>query len=410
MARDRLIVVGGGAAGLMAALTAAKRGREVLLIEKNNELGKKLKITGGGRCNVTNIASPEEMIKNTLRNGKFLYHAFHSFDSRTLMKELEAAGIRLKIEEEGRVLPKSNSSQEIINYFIEELNKYNVKIIMNSAVKAVIIKEAAAAGVILTNDKIIEGNGVIIATGGLSYPTTGSTGDGYVIAKEASHRIVPVKASLVPLKLKENWITKLMGISFENVKLTVVIKGKKKTSIEGSLIFTHFGISGPAVLKLSSYLADVKERQEFSIGIDLLPEKEEGYIEGLLVDGIDGNRNKTVKNTLTGMLPKAFVEELLEFLQIAGDTPLNQLTKSNRNKIIQYIKDFRATIIGSMGIKEAIITSGGVDIKEINPKTMESKLVQGLYLAGEVMDVDALTGGYNLHIAFSTGFIAGTNA
>ncbi|KAB3524951.1 BaiN/RdsA family NAD(P)/FAD-dependent oxidoreductase [Alkaliphilus serpentinus] len=410
MAKVRIIVIGGGAAGMMAALTAARQNKEVILIEKNSELGKKLKITGGGRCNITNTASPEEMMKKTLRNGKFLYHSFNVFSSSILMKELEDGGVKLKVEEEGRVLPTSDSSQEIIDYFTKELRKNQVKILFNSSVKELLIDSNRVTGVLLSNDKIIEGNSVIIATGGLSYPSTGSTGDGYRIAKELRHRIVPVKASLVPLKLMEEWVINLMGISFENVRITTSIKNNKKTIVEGGLIFTHFGISGPAVLKLSSYLANIREKTYIPIIIDFMPQVSREALEELLLKGVEGNRNKSIKNTLGHFLPKAFTEKLLSIHQISSDDALNQLTKSNRNKILSSIMEFEATVIGSMGLKEAIVTAGGVDVKEINPKNMESKLVKNLYFAGEVMDVDALTGGYNLHIALSTGYIAGLNS
>ncbi|SCZ01355.1 BaiN/RdsA family NAD(P)/FAD-dependent oxidoreductase [Alkaliphilus peptidifermentans] len=409
MERSKVIIVGGGAAGMMAAITAAGNNKQVVLLEKQQCLGSKLRITGGGRCNITNIATPDKMMENVIRNKKFLFPSFHSMTSQDLMRILKSKGIPLKVEEEGKVFPESNKSEDIIDYFIEELNRLNVKVYLNNEVKNLIIEDNHLKGVVLANGKELTGDSVIIATGGQSYPYTGSTGDGYRLAKSIGHHIIPIRASLVPIIIEEKWIQDLMGISFDSVNIYLKEKKSNKQITSGGLIFTHFGISGPAVLRMSAHIAGYNNKEIPKLKIDFLPDLTEDSLHNILKEGIQNNRNKSLKATLSQYLPKNFIVYLLKHLEIDIEVELNHLQKQQRHRIVQLIKGLELTIKGLGGLKEAIITAGGISVKEINPNTMESKLLKGLFFCGEIIDVDALTGGFNLHIAFSTGYLAGQN-
>lgn len=410
MKENSIIVIGGGAAGIMAAISASKMGKEVVLIEKNNDIGKKLSITGGGRCNITNICEPEEMIKKVVSNGKFLYSALNTFSSSDLMKFIEDNGIGLKIEEEGKVFPKSDCSSDIIELFKNLLYRYQVKLYLGSEVKEVLVKGNRVVGIKLNNEMIIKAKSVIVATGGMSYSHTGSTGDGYRFAKLLGHTIIPPKPSLTPIEIEEEWVKDLMGISLPDVIIRFKTEKNKKIQARGSLLFTHYGISGPVVLEISAYINQYLKDISKKIKIDLLPDTSEINLEKILLSGRNEDSNKTVKTVLSQLLPKKLNIKILSLLGISEEVSLNQLTKKDRNRIIQFIKNAEFTVLKLRGMREAIVTSGGVSVKEINSKTMESKLVDGLYFAGEVIDIDALTGGYNLQIAFSTGYIAGINA
>jgi len=407
--KKKVIVIGAGPAGIMAAISAAKHNKEVILIDKNDEIGRKLRITGGGRCNITNNSSITEIIDKTLSNGKFLYNSLNTFNNENLINFIEKNGCKLKVESKGKVFPVSDKSGEIIDLFLKVLLSKQVVLKTNCEAKEILVLNGKVSGVKLHNNTTVKCDNIIISTGGMSYPQLGSTGDGYHLASNVGHNIVKVKPSLVPIIIKEKWITDLMGISLKNIKLTTKIGNKKKIYSEGDLIFTHYGISGPAVLEHSAYLNKYSKTLEHAIQLDLLPNYKQEDLEQLFQQESKLNGNKLVKSILVNFFPKNLCIKLLNLVQIDESLKVTELSKKDRNKIIGIIKALTLTMIGFRSIKEAIITSGGVSIKEIDSKTMESKLVKGLYFAGEVMDLDALTGGYNLQIAFTTGYIAGMN-
>lgn len=405
MENKPIIVVGGGPGGMMAAITAAQRGASVLLIEKNSSLGKKLRITGGSRCNITNIDDPTAMIQKIVTNGRFMHSALNQFSSQDLMNLLRKQGVALKVEEEGRVFPKADQAQVIIDALEGLLRAGNVKILYGRAVKEILVEDGQVQGVLLEDGKALTAKSVVLATGGASYPGTGSTGEGYQMAKKLGHTIVPIKPALVAMEIGEAWIKEWMGISLEAVVIYAPSGKKKPYVMTGPLLFTHFGISGPGVLKLSSYLT--KNPLPERVTIDLLPTMSQEEI-GHYFGGAGKNMsNRQMKTLLGELLPKGMAPGLLEQCGIDPQLPFHQLRKEQKQALIERLKALPLTLKGLRGLKEAIITSGGVSVKEITPQTMASKLVKGLYFAGEVMDVDALTGGYNLQIAFSTGYVAG---
>ncbi len=408
--KKKVVVIGAGPSGIMAAISASKHNKEVILLDKNNEIGKKLRITGGGRCNITNNCSTREIIEKTLRNGKFLYNSLNTFSNLDLIKFIENNGCKLKVEEKGKVFPISDKSGDIIDLFFNLLQENKVALWTSCEVKEIITDNRKVIGVKLKNNKTLECDGVIVATGGMSYPHLGSTGDGYYLAKALSHNIAEIKPSLVPIIIKDAWIKDLMGISLSNVKLTTKINNKKRIISEGDLIFTHYGISGPVVLEHSAYLNQyINNSEQYVIRIDLLPNYKQEELQQIFHQEYQSNGSKLVRNILVKYLPKNLCIKLLTILDIDNDLMLSELSKKDRNKIITSIKEFTLTMGGFRSIKEAIITSGGIPINEIDSKTMESKLIKDLYFAGEVIDIDALTGGYNLQIAFSTGYVAGMN-
>ncbi len=410
MKNHRAIVIGGGPAGMMAALTAARSNKQVILIEKNPQLGKKLAITGGGRCNVTNLTDPDEMIKKTVTNGRFLYGAFNSLSSKELMKQLEAMGIPLKLEEDNKVFPVSNRSGDVIEGFYSSLRQLGVELIFNRSVAEIMSDSNSIIGVRLDNNERIKGTSVILATGGASYPTTGSNGEGYSLAGGLGHSIRKPKAALVPIVTKEEWVKELMGISITDAEISFKAEKKKPFTVRGPIIFTHFGLSGPAILELSSHLNSLIDKGSINLRLDLLPQVSTEELENTLIRPEALNADMSIRRYLNQYLPKNLLQILMERGAIDGDVPLKQLTKKARTKLLMLLKNMEVTAISLRSLKEAIVTSGGIEVKEINPKTMESKLVKGLYFAGEIIDVDAVTGGYNLHIAFSTGYLAGLNA
>lgn len=395
---------------MMAAFIAAKHNKQVVLIEKNPQLGKKLAITGGGRCNVTNLSDPDEMIKKTVTNGKFLYSAFNSLDSKALMKQLEAMGISLKLEEENKVFPVSNQSSDVIEGFYKSLRQLGVELIFNSDVVEIMSDGHGIVGVRLDNKETVKGNSVILATGGASYPATGSNGEGYRLAQQLGHRIIKPKAALVPVVTKEEWVKDLMGISIADAEVSFRATEKKPITVRGPIIFTHFGLSGPAILQLSSRLNSYIDKGSISLRLDLLPQVSLEELENTFMRPQVTYADMSIRKYLNQYLPKNLLQILMERGSIDGEVPLKQITKKDRNKLLELIKNMTLTVISLRSLKEAIVTSGGIEIKEINPKTMASKLITGLYFAGEIIDVDAVTGGYNLHIAFSTGYLAGLNA
>ena len=401
---SKVIVIGGGPSGMMAALTASKNGHEVTLVERNDELGKKLKLTGGGRCNVTNNRYIDEFFDKIVTNKKFLYSAFYSFTNEDLLNFLTESNLEYKVEEDNdyKVYTKSDKATELINTFKELLLNNNIKIMYNSKVVDLIINENnKIEGVLLENGTKVFGDKVIISTGGHSHSKTGSDGSMHKILKKYGHTIARPYPALSPLKIKEDWTRRLQGISFKKVELSCKIK-KKKISKIGDLLFAHFGITGPVVLIMSSYINKILDNEEVELNLDILPDISREEISKIIRE----NPNKNIANNLKSILPLNYLKEILDLLSLSETKP-NELTKENENKIIDYIKNIKLTTNSTLGIQVSMVTSGGVSVKEINSSTMESKVIKDLYFTGEVVDVDAETGGYNLQIAFSTGYLAG---
>lgn len=401
---SRVIVVGGGPSGMMAALVASKNGHDVTLVERNEELGKKLKLTGGGRCNVTNKRYIEDFFDKVVTNKKFLYSAFYSFTNEDLLNFLTESNLEYKVEEHNdyKVYTKSDKATELIYTFKELLLENNIKILYNSKVVDLIINEnKKIEGVVLENKTKVLGDKVIISTGGKSHSKTGSDGSMHQILKKHGHTITATYPALSPLKIKEDFTRRLQGISLKDVEISCKVK-KKKISKRGDMLFAHFGITGPIVLIISSYINKILENEPVELNIDFIPD----ITEDELRKGIRENPNKNIANNIKHLLPQNFIKEILEFLNLS-DTKPNELTKENENRIVEYFKNMKLTTYETLGIQVSMVTSGGVSVKEINSSTMESKIIENLYFTGEVMDVDAETGGYNLQIAFSTGYLAG---
>ncbi len=413
---NKVIVIGGGAAGMMAAIAAADAGAQVTVFEKNEKLGKKLFITGKGRCNVTNAGDMENLFANVMTNEKFLYSAFYTYDNQAVMAFLEKAGCPLKVERGDRVFPVSDHSSDIIAAFTRELKKRNVKIELNSGVKELLVEQGSGSeehpkvtGVLLENGKKITADKVIVATGGISYASTGSTGDGYRFASKSGHKVTECKPSLVPFNVKESWCKDAMGVSLKNVSLRLVCGKKEIYNGFGEMLITHFGISGPLALSASSYYVS-KAKGETLAYIDLKPALDEEQLDKRVLRDFEEAKNKQFKNSLNHLFPQKLIPVMIALSGIDPDKKVNIISKEERKNFVTLIKNLPLTIEGVRDFKEAIITKGGVSVKEANPSTMESKRVRGLYFAGEVLDLDALTGGYNLQIAWSTGYLAGINA
>lgn len=402
----RVVVIGGGAAGMMAAITAAMKGKDVTLIEKNEKLGKKLFITGKGRCNLTTDKDIEEIIKNITTNSRFMYSSLYTFTNYDLMKMVEDGGVKLKVERGGRVFPQSDKSSDIIKCFEKYLNENGVKIMLSTKVTDIIEFKGAVWGVEINGNEKIKCDSVIIATGGKSYPLTGSTGDGYVFAKKLGHNITEIRPSLVPLVAEEEWVKDLMGLSLKNVEISVKHKNKVIYNDFGEMLFTHFGVSGPIILSVSRKVIDLLP-QKVEVYIDLKPALDHNELDKRIVRDFENYKNKQFKNSLNELLPSKLIPVIINLSGINPEKQVNSITKEERKNLVKLLKEFKITIIGTRPIDEAIITAGGVDVKEVDPSTMESKIVKGLYFAGEILDVDALTGGFNLQIAFSTGYCAG---
>ncbi|MBQ2941197.1 MAG: NAD(P)/FAD-dependent oxidoreductase [Clostridia bacterium] len=402
----KVIIIGAGAAGLMAAYSAGKCGHEVVLIEKNDRFGKKLAITGKGRCNVTNDSSVDELIKNVPVNGRFLYSAFNAFSAYDTMEFFENAGVKLKTERGNRVFPVSDKAQDIVNALVSEMKKYNVKAIKGNVVR-ITTANGAASGVLLSDGKKISAERVIIATGGLSYPTTGSTGDGYKFAKELGHTVTEIKPSLVPLVTEESFPSEMMGLSLKNVAVTLYENGKKKYSDFGEMLFTHFGVSGPMILSASSHMK--KDVKSYKIEIDLKPALDEAALDKRILRDFEKYAKRDFINSLSDLLPQKMIPVIVKLSGIDERKTVCEITKEERRNLCYILKHLTLNIKDFRPVSEAIITSGGIKISEINPSTMESKIIPGLFFAGEVIDVDAYTGGFNLQIAFSTGYMAGNN-
>lgn len=398
----KVIVVGGGPAGIMAALSASQN-NEVLLIERNNEIGKKLKLTGGGRCNITNNRPIEELFNKVVNNRKFLYSAFYTFSNEDLLEYFSKNNLEYKVEYDEKVYTKNDKADDVIDVLKNDLLKQGVQILYNTTVEDLIIEDSTIKGVVTNKNERIIGDKIIVTTGGKSHPATGSDGIMYSILSKYGHTIKPLYPALIPLVIKEEFVKNLQGVSMKEVELKTKIK-KKTIKIIGDIIFTHFGISGPGVLKFSSYINKYLDNGDIEITLDFLENKSKEELS----DIIRSNPNKDILNNLKGILPQNFIKEILNLLGLAETKP-RDLRKEDERKLIDYIKEMKLTVRETLTIKAAMVTSGGVDVKEINSSTMESKIIKNLFLAGEVIDVDAETGGYNLQIAFSTGYLAGSD-
>ena len=395
---------------MIAAGTAAESGACVHLFEKNEKLGKKLYITGKGRCNITNAAPKDVLLENVISNPKFLYSAINSFDSFDTIDFFESLGVKTKTERGNRVFPMSDKAADVVSALERYIRKNGVKVHLNSPVKEIVVsEEKAAAGILLGSGEIFACDSVIIATGGLSYPTTGSTGDGYNFAEKTGHGVTKLYPSLVPLVSDDGFIQDLQGLSLKNVGVTVFVSGKAIYKDFGELLFTHFGLSGPIILSASSYLHG-KYRENPIISIDLKPAITADELDKRLLKDFDKYTNKDFANALNDLLPKKMIPVIINRAGIPPSKKVHDITKAERKALVELLKAFTCSIKGVSGFNNAVITKGGVSVKDIDAKTMKSKIINGLYFAGEVIDVDGYTGGFNLQIAFSTGYLAGKNA
>lgn len=404
----RVVVIGGGAAGLMAAVIAGREGAKVTLLEKMNYVGKKMGITGKGRCNITNACDMSDFIKNTPGNGKFLYGAYERFTNEDLLQLLHDAGLETKVERGGRVFPASDSALDVRNTFMKFMKHYGVDVHLEEPVKKLLVDDGVVTGVV-TDKETYHADAVVIATGGKSYPATGSTGDGYILAAQVGHTITDIRPSLVPIVTEESWVKDLMGLSLRNVELSVVAKNKVQAKMFGEMMFTHFGITGPIVLSLSHTVGKLMRKKNIgTIGLDinLKPALSPETLDKRLQKDFDLYSKKQLINGMKDLLPSRLIPLIIELAGIDPQKPINQISKEERQQIGYMLQHMPLTVKGLRPVEEAIVTAGGISLKEFNPKTMESKLVKGLYGAGEVLDIDAFTGGYNLQAAFSTGYVA----
>lgn len=403
-----VIVIGGGPAGMLAAISASEQGNKVIILEKMNSLGKKLCITGKGRCNITSSLPIDEFIKNIPGNGRFLYSAFQNFTNQDILNLLNKQGLKTKEERGNRIFPITDRASDVLDALIAKLKKQNVKIITNTRVQDIIVENNKIKGVIANNKKY-EADKVILATGGASYPTTGSNGDGYELAKKVGHTVTAIKPSLVALTAKtasQEICKKLQGLSLKNVGIKIIKDNKEIYEDFGEMLFTHFGVSGPIVLSASAHLVRT-DLKNVKMIIDLKPALSEEKLEERILRDFMEEKNKEFKNSLDKLLPKKMIPVIVEIMNL--NKKVNEIKKEERKKLVKLLKNFEIEIESFRPVEEAIVTAGGINIKEINPKTMESKLVKGLYFAGEIIDVDAYTGGFNLQIAYSTGYTAGMN-
>ena len=405
--REQAVVIGGGAAGMIAAVAAAENGRPVILLEKNEKLGKKLYITGKGRCNVTNACSNDKFFENIVSNPKFLYSAFHEFDNSRFMEFLKENGCSLKVERGERVFPVSDHASDVTAALERLLRKRGVQIRLRSTVCAILTEEGQVTGVRLADGSEIPARNVILATGGLSYRTTGSSGDGHRMAQDLGHKVKDCVPALVPLEILEDWCKKLQGLSLKNVSLVMTCGKKKLYQGFGEMLFTHFGVSGPLVLSASSYYGKAKDPADVQLAVDLKPALDLEQLDKRILRDFEENVNRQFKNALGGLYPAKLIPVMIERTGIDPEKKVHEITRQERRRLAELTKQFTMQVQGKRGFEEAVITQGGVAVKEVNPSTMESKLVRGLYFAGEILDLDALTGGFNLQIAWSTGYMAG---
>jgi len=403
---SKVIIIGGGAAGMMAAISAAENGNDVHLYEKNEKLGKKIYITGKGRCNVTNGCDVEELFEHIVTNKKFMYSSIYTFDNVRVQEFFENAGCPLKTERGNRVFPVSDKSYDVINALERSMKKYKVDINLFSDVTDLIIEDNVVKGIVV-NGKKIYGDKVIVATGGYSYQSTGSTGEGPRLAAQYGHNVTKCSPSLVPFNVKEEDVKELQGLSLRNCSIAIYDGNRKLYDDFGELLFTHFGVSGPTVLSASSYVNDIIKKKELKLIIDLKPALDEQTLDERIRRDFDENINKNFANSLDRLFPKSLIPVIIRRSLIASDKKVNEITREERKNLLNTIKKFEFTLTGLRGFNEAIITHGGVNVKDIDSSTMESKIIKNLYFAGEMIDVDAVTGGFNLQIAWSTGYLAG---
>lgn len=404
---SKVIVIGGGAAGAVAAIFAARNGHRVELFEKNEKIGKKLFITGKGRCNVTNAGDMDALFDAVKSNPKFLYSAFYSFTNEQAMDFFEELGVRLKVERGNRVFPESDHSSDIIHALKHELEQLGVEIHFCTEVKDVLVEHEKFTGVVLKNGKKVSGDACVVATGGISYASTGSTGDGYHFAEKTGHKVTELYPSLVPMEVKEWYAKELQGLSLRNVRGTI-LDGKKKLYDEfGEMLFTHYGVSGPIIISASSVVGKKLQDKELTLQIDLKPALSREQLDQRVLRDFEENKNKQFKNAVDKLFPAKLKPIMIELSGISPEKKVNEISKEERLYFVDLIKNFKMTLTGLRSYNEAIITKGGVSVKDIDPGTMESKKISGLYFAGEVLDLDALTGGFNLQIAWSTGYMAG---
>ena len=418
---NKVVVIGGGPAGMMAAITAKENKNDVILIEKNNQLGKKLLITGKGRCNITSSLDIEEFIKNTPGNGMFLYSAYQQYTNKDIIQFLKKQGLDVKEERGNRIFPVTDKSIDVLKCFTKKMKELNIDIIYNTKVTEILVENidgSVKVTGVKTEEKIWKADKVILATGGKSYPLTGSTGDGYLLAEKLGHHIVPIKPSLVPLESHNiSECKELQGLSLKNIQIKLIDKEKNKCIYEdfGEMLFTHFGVSGPTILSASAHLVRYKninellENKNIILKIDLKPALNDKKLNDRILRDFNETKNKQFKNSLDKLLPQKLIPIIIKRSKIDPNKKVNEITKKEREELMKIIKNFDLIIKKFRPIEDAIITSGGINIREINPKTMESKKVKGLYFAGEIIDVDSYTGGFNLQIAYSTGYTAGVN-
>lgn len=402
----KIIVIGGGAAGMMAAIEAARNGAEVTLYEKNEKLGKKLFITGKGRCNLTNACDMEDLQKSVMKNHKFLYSAFQNFNNWETIGFFEELGMATKIERGNRVFPASDHSSDVIKVLEQELKHQGVAVCLKEKVKNITEQQDMVTGVQLENGKKVRADAVIVATGGLSYQLTGSTGDGFRFAKTLGHKVTELSPALVPMTVSEEWVPRLQGLSLRNVRVTISSKSKVLYEEFGEMLFTHYGVSGPLILSASSAVLEELKKENLTLKIDLKPALSPEQLDDRILRDFEQDKNKQFKNVLGNLLPSKMIPVIIELSGILPEKKVNEINKKERRKLLETMKGLTMTLTGVRGYQEAIITRGGVDVKEINPATMESKKKKNLYFAGEVLDVDAVTGGFNLQIAWSTAMAA----
>lgn len=410
-------VIGGGAAGMIAAITAAKDNNEVVVIEKTSSLGNKLKITGKGRCNLTFDGDEEDFKKNIVTNYKFMYSSFSNFSNKDVVNYFESLGVKTKVERGGRIFPVSDKATDIVKALENEIKKRKIKVMYNSSVTEIITKNNIVTGVKLENGNIVNVDKCIVATGGNSYKSTGSSGDGYRLLEKLGHTVTEIKPALVPLKSEDKICKKLQGLSLRNISINLIDMDTNKLiySDFGEMMFSHFGVTGPVILSASSRLNQVKDlknkfrNKKIKLQIDLKPALSSEVLDKRILRDFEKYTNKEFKNALNDLLPQKLIPVVIDISDIDENTKVHQITKKQRENLVSIIKNLEITITDFMPIDMAIVTSGGINVKEVNPKTMESKIINGLYIAGELLDVDAYTGGYNLQIAFSTGFAAGKN-
>lgn len=401
----KVLIIGGGAAGMIAAIIAARKGHKVELFEKNNKLGKKLYITGKGRCNITNNCDMEQLFEMVISNPKFLYSAFYTFSNDFTIQFFNELGLKTKVERGGRVFPNSDKSSDVIKVLEQEMRKLKATIRLKSQVKSIQYQNDLFDSIKLFDDTIVKGDALIIATGGLSYPSTGSTGDGYKFARSLGHKITKTYPALVPINIKEKWVTSLQGLSLKNVKINIKYNEKEIYSDLGEMLFTHFGVSGPLILTASRYIIPYIEKP-LTLTIDLKPALDIETLDKRILRDFQELSNKQFKNALNKLLPQKIIPIIISKSEISPDKKVSEITKKERERLVTCLKKLTCTISGIRRFNEAIITCGGINVNDVDPSTMASKKIKNVYFAGEVLDLDALTGGYNLQIAWSTGYLA----